>query len=565
MRRLQSRQVRWVGGVMALALTLVSFLANSVQADQDKLKVAKMTGKMKTVCVGRFLIDLPAEASVRLRRGFISGYDVASTDRESGQDFDERLAQLEAELHHTKTDDGRAEPKSMKAIVAETGAGKVFVHNRRWVQAFEGERIVDIESVDVQGMLRLPGVSILAQAKGMALDSGDELVRLLGRFRATASDEIPREPGFCIGHAIVRDPYEHDENESVIMLAGLPGHPDVNIVLSSMAGVDPAPRLLERHAVTVEKRPVFMRLAFSHLREAARAINGLDGDELVMRVLEANFTTGYSFQWEMTGRKDDVKAPLLMLELDSGTNSVSGGRPVQSTLSEEAMIDLWDRISGSIRLRPTVPQQASISRRPASELGTVALAGDRCPHNGWWECRDGTEQVSIYGGQRQFIQQGRHMPQALLLPQQTLWQRIRGLQPSYESRHPTSWSLADKRHSARIEYAGELDTAEPMRESRSNTPGTAATARNEDQIGSIVRTGSVCPVNGWWRCEDAQALDGTRWFAAGSSLPAATFVDNVAGWGARASQHVRRRSAWKLLRIVDRPSDAGSTALSSEN
>ena len=420
MKRLRSRQVRWVGGVMALALTLVSFLASSVQTDQDKQKVAKMTGKMKTVCVGRFLIDLPAEATVRLRRGFISGYDVASTDRETDAEFSERLAQLETDLHAAKDTEGRVALQSSKPLSAETGQGKVFVHDRHWAQGFEGARIIDFESIDLQGMLRLPQVSIEARAKGMALDSGDELVRLLGRFRATLSEDIPSEPGFCIGHAIVRDPYEHPDNESIVMFAGLPGHPDVSIVLSSMAGLDPAPRLLERHAITVGRRHILVRLAFSQLREEARTVNGLDGDELVMRVREPNFTTGYSFQWEMPGRPNDLNAPLLMLELDSGTNPESGGKPVQSTLSEEAMIDLWDRIVGSIRLRPVAPEKASIAEQAGSALGTTALAGDICPHSGWWQCRDAREHISIFGGQRQFIAQGRSMPQALLLPRQTL-------------------------------------------------------------------------------------------------------------------------------------------------
>jgi hypothetical protein len=454
MRRLRSRQVRWVGGVVALVLMLASFLANSVQADQDKLKVAKMTGKMQTVCVGRFLIDLPAEATVHLRRGFISGYDVASTDRESDDEFDARLAQLDSELHDASAGDGRAVLQSIKTIASGERRGKVYVHNRQWAQAFEGERIVDIESVDLEARLRLAHASIAASAKGMALDSGDALVRLLGRFRALGHDEVPTEPGFCIGHAIVLDPYEHPETESVVMFAGLPDHPDVNIVLSSMAGVDPAPRLLERHAVTVERRPLFMQLAFSHLREAARAIHGLDGDELVMRVREPNFTTGYAFQWEMTGRQADVHAPLLMLELNAGTNPESGGKPVQSTLSEAALLDLWDGIAGSLRLRPTAPHQPARPELPMGVLGDIALARERCPYTGWWHCTEANAQVGVLGGRRQFIEAGAPMPQALLLPQATVWQRIRGLQPSYESNTPTRWRLADRRHAPRALAAG---------------------------------------------------------------------------------------------------------------
>jgi len=564
MKRLKSRHVRWVGIAMASALTLVSFLANSFQTDEDRQKVAKMTGTMKTVCVGRFLIDLPAEATVRLRRGFVGGYDVASTDRETDDDFTERLGTLENMLLDGKEEYGKLE--LAKDLLSATGQGKVFVHNRRPAQTIERGHIVAIEDVDVHGLLRLPHVSIDAQAQGMAPGSEAGLARVLQRFRELQPGEIPREPGFCLDHAIVLDPYDDADTESVVLFAGLPGHPDVNIVLSSMAGVTPAPRLLERHAITVDRRPLFMQLAFSHLREAARAINGLDGDELVMRVREPNFTTGYSFQWEMPGHQADVTTPFLTLELAAGTNPAGGGKPVQSTLSEGALIDLWDRIAGSLRLRPTAPQAPPAVEAPSIALGAIALAGDSCPHTGWWQCTEVNARVRVYNGQRQFFAAGKRMPQALLLPPPTMWQRVRGLQPSYESRSPTRWRLADKRHYPRapvqtMPAPAETGLAIPGHASRrapvlapdlapviapdlasglARDPGPAP--HDDALIGSVAQSSAACPASGWWRCDNDEALDGTRWFAAGSQLPRASFA-----------QRVRRHSSWTLVRLASEP------------
>jgi hypothetical protein len=563
MKRLKSRRVRWVGIAMASALTLVSFLANSFQTDEDRQKVAKMTGTMKTVCVGRFLIDLPAEATVRLRRGFVGGYDVASTDRETDDDFTERLGALENTLRDGKEEYGKLE--SAKDLLSATGQGKVFVHNRRPAQTIENGHIVAIEDVDVQGLLRLPHVSIDAQAQGMAPGSGDGLARVLRRFRAMQPGEIPREPGFCLGHAIVLDPYDDADTESVVLFAGLPGHPDVSIVLSSMAGVTAAPRLLERHAITVDRRPLFMQLAFSHLREAARAINGLDGDELVMRVREPNFTTGYSFQWEMPGRQADLNTPFMTLELAAGTNPAGGGKPVQSTLSEGALIDLWDRIAGSLRLRPVL-QAPAVVEAPATALGAIALAGDSCPHTGWWQCTEVNARVRVYNGQRQFIAEGKRMPQALLLPQPTVWQRVRGLQPSYESRSPTRWRLADKRHRPRssvqtmpasaetgLAIPGHASSLAPVLEpdlapviapdlAPVLASDTGPMPHDDALIGSVAQSNAACPASGWWRCDDDEALDGTRWFAAGSQLPRASFA-----------QRVHRHSSWTLVRLASEP------------
>ena len=551
MMRLGGRRVRWIGGVLALSMMLASFLANSVQTVQDKQKVARMTDKMKTVCVGRFLIDLPVEAQVSIRSGFVGGFDMESVDGETEQAFDARLDELASQATAAAADAGPTQLETARAFAADDIRGKVVVYGRQRGQGMEGGQLVEIDDVSVAGIARIGGLSITAHAQHRSLDVGPRLERTLRQIRPLRPDEIPLEKGFCINRAIVRDPFEHKGNESVTMFAGLPGHPDVNIVLSTMAGTDPAPGLLARHARTMTRQPLIMRLAFTHLRELPRTINGLTGDELVMRVREPNFTTGYSFQWEMAGRQEDLYAPLLLLELESGANPVPGAAPVQSTLSEEAMFDLWERIAGSIRVRPTRGADSVPAAAQAAALGTTVFAGEACPQAGWWACGDGGAGIGVLGGQHQFVKTGRRMPQALLLPPQTVWQRLRGVQPSFESGHPTRWTLVDLRASARVPPLAGLEQAAPAADGAVTAAGDAAAGRAHIPVGSVAKTGAACPASGWWRCEDASALDGTRWFAAASVLPAATFRAQVHG---RASAHpelIHRRSAWQLVRHAD--------------
>jgi len=551
MKRLGGRKVRWVCGVTALALALASFFANSVQTVHDKQKVAKMTDKMKTVCVGRFLIDLPAQVEVTIGPGAIGGIDLSSNVHESEDEFAIRIQKTEAEIAGALNEESRVSLESVRQLSGEAAEGKLFVHNRRRSKLHRGHHFVTVENVAVRSVLRFPGLSITGNADWIDPDYVDDVMRLLGQIRPLLPDEIPKERGFCIADALVRDPYEHRNSESVVMFAGLPGHPDVNIVLSSMSGTSPAPGLLQRNAAAAAREPVFVQMAFTNLREQARAIHGVQGEELVTRVREPNFTTGYLFQWEARGMKDDVLAPLLTLELESGTNPVTGGKPVQSTLSEEAMFDLWEQIASSIRLRPTEPDKAAALDTTTMALGTGAYAGDVCPQTGWWRCGDSGPSTGILGGERQFLKQGQRMPQALLLPQPTMWQRLRGVQPSYENRHPTLWTLVDKRNSVRVSTPTVLEQAIPGSELLSFPASDTPTAHAETPIGSVAKTGAVCPASGWWRCEDSHALDGTRWFAAGSLLPAATFRAQLPG---RLNSHpelIHRRSTWQLVRYAD--------------
>ncbi len=551
MKRLGGGRVRWVCGLTALVLALMSLIASSVQAHYDKRKVAKMTENMKTRCVGRFLIDLPADAQVTMRYGAVGGFDISTSNAESGEEFAERLRKRELEIAGAVNEDGQPSMEASKELIVGTGRGKTFVHNRRRTKILGDNGYFYSENLQFLSMLRFPGVSVTGKIEWVAPGYIDGLTRILSRIRPLADGEIPRESGFCLGHVILQDPYEHDNVESVVMFAGIPGHPDVNIALSSMSGTGPAPGLLARHAKAVDRAPVFMRLAFSHLREHERAVNGLPGEELVLRAREPNFTTGYSFQWEMAGNQDDVHAPRLKLELESGVNPVSGGKPVQSTLTEEAMFELWERIVTSIRPRPAAPAANTKPDRPAVALGTSALAGETCPQTGWWHCGDGGNGIAVLGGQRQFLKQGQTMPQALLLPEQTMWQRLRGVQPSYESANATLWALVDKRNSERKTQPPGLEQALGVSEPGNMPAGAAPFDHVDMAIGSVAKTGWKCPVSGWWRCEDSQALDGTRWFAAGALLPAATFQALPRRNGVAHTRLIRRRSAWQLVRTAD--------------
>lgn len=158
----------------------------------------------------------------------------------------------------------------------------------------------------------------------------------------------------------------------------------------------------------------------------------------------------------------------------------------------------------------------------------------------------------MLGGQRQYIKRGERMPQALLLPAQTLWEKVRGIQPSFESRMPTSWKLVDKRSRKRIKAAVPLAQAGPMSPDAAVSDGTVA---HHASVGAYAATGVPCPASGWWRCEESQALDGTRWFAHGSLLPAATFTvpPGVLGKASSGPRSIQRRASWRLVRLAPSP------------
>lgn len=336
-----------------MVFALVGFVWRGLQNARDRSEMEHLTKDMKTVCVGRFLIDLPASASLTRRYESVSGVNIFSSNNETEEEFRHRLAATESEMSREMNRDGQPSLESSEEIALDGGRGKVMIYNRRRTKVLEDDDFVYSENVALRGMVRLADVSVTGEVEWLAPRYIESVVGIFERIRPLKAQAIPQESGFCLNHAIVLDPYDHDGVENAVLFAGIPGYPATNIVFSSMSGTKAAPGLLARNARAASREPFFMRLAFSTLHEGQRSVNNLLGEELIMRIRESNWTTRYAFQWEMPGKQDDVYAPVLKLELESGTNPVTGGKPVNSSLSKAAMTYLWQRILSSIRIRPT--------------------------------------------------------------------------------------------------------------------------------------------------------------------------------------------------------------------
>lgn len=533
-------------------------LEQNEETHHARQEVGRMTEKIKTVCVGRFLIDMPEEAQVDLARASVGGFDISAFD-ESSEDFQARLAQREAEIKG-KPDrlGGNKNLESVKEIKTENGlVGKIFVHSRTVNEGTAGNGLENehfrYEGIAVEALMHGEGVSIDLGSDFYFPDRIEDLAKLVTQLVPNPRNQVPADSGFCLDHAYIRDPLRADQGEQITMFANLPSHPDIDFLLILAAGVNPdGDGLLKRGAASEDRLSMLEKLRVTRLRAEPREIRGLSGEELVRRVVEENDAQVYTFRWEVNGTKDDVFTPHLVFSMTTGQ---SNNGPVPTSMSEDAAFGLWDTVSASIRVRPAERQRANTVEEPVARIGTEAWAGDRCPQSGWWLCGEGGEGIGVLGGQRQYIRKGERMPQALLLLPQTLWDKLRGLQPSIESKSRTSWKLVDARARKRVPPPLPLAKAKAVAPTMAHV-SFAMSATDDHQgppVGSYSSTGLPCPATGWWRCEESHALDGTRWFAQGSLLPPATFAvaPGIFGHSSTAPQAIQRRSAWRLMRLAD--------------
>ena len=376
-----SRLAKLLGAIAIGGLAAAFAIGQVREAEagrRDQAGVARMTQKMKTVCIGRFLIDLPAETRFELRGPRIDGLDISSFD-ESEADFKMRVAQREAKLRATPDRlGGNRNVESATEVKTENGVvGKIFVHGytvREGTQlrGLELERYRD-EGIALEAMVHGQGMSFTLAANNYNPDIIENLPRLVAKLVPNPQNQIPTEPGFCIDRAWFRDPLTADQGEEVMMSAQLPSHPDFEFLAILAAGNKPSsPGLIERTADSDATLTLGEKMRISNLRASPRMIGGITGDEVVTRVAEMNDTVGYTFWWEVPGTADNVLVPHFVFKMTTGEGN---NEPVSTSLAEDAAMALWDKISSSIRLRPAGRNKSahsvssSSTRRQLDTLG----------------------------------------------------------------------------------------------------------------------------------------------------------------------------------------------------
>lgn len=300
--------------------------------------------KMKPVCAGRFLIDIPENANISYRGATVFGYDITSWI-ETDEEFSARVTQQEAQLTSEKNEKNGVSLEYSQEVKNEHLRGRIFVFNRMWLPSFD-HGIEQVEqSVSIRALVRSHNVTYSFYSKFQDDSDVPKLIELINQLRWRGADEIPAQAGFCFEHALLVEPLAADISEFTAIFVGLKEHPDLSIAFSTFSSAAEFESLLQRAAKNSTKKEFRSRI--HTLREGSRTLAGVPGEELLEQVDEFNGAKLHSFMWESLNRKDDPNRPLLVFELDTGHGKQ--GRRVNSSLSDIEAQALWDKMSSSLR------------------------------------------------------------------------------------------------------------------------------------------------------------------------------------------------------------------------
>jgi hypothetical protein len=398
----------------------------------------------KTVCFGRFMIDVPASATIAWGSAIVP-YDV--TVYHGGVDEVKALTQkFIEELKSDKAINHQNVPLLLSVDDTLQPEGKI-------VTGYEDFQAIN--GLKINGYFALNQDGFVINARPLKAERDEtiaDIKSIAQRLRQRSENEIPAGPGNCIEYAFLDDkqnPTKDDLLEHVRIGFRLKEFPDAHLSIY-VAPSNPYnaegdslqaqwKRIKEDPATPEEKQSLDK---IKYFRESPRQIHDWKtGYEVLVRNPDEEGVHSYhDFQVKFTGVPNDPYKPYADIQFQTGVADNAAGATKPSLTDEEA-IAIWDKITSTIRVRPTSAtpaKTAGSNPQPHLPLGELAATGRICPQTGWWEPDESGE---IHGSRRQHIKAGERMPHVVSLGEPSLWQKLKGKRPSY--RTATVWKLVD--------------------------------------------------------------------------------------------------------------------------
>ncbi|MEH6437269.1 T6SS immunity protein Tli4 family protein [Massilia sp. DD77] len=433
---------------VALTTTLVLIAACGRNPSQWKTpnmttltpRLQPMFEKTKPVCFGRFIVDVPASATVAwgstdvplgvtIYRG---GVDKV---KDSAQKFIDELNSKKA-INHDDV------PLLLSVEEMIEPEGKI-------VTGYESFQ--SINGLKINGYFKLNSDGAIIDARPLRDDREEtiaDIKSIVRRLRQRSENEIPTEPGNCIEHFFLPDkqsPTKDDLMEHIRIGFRLKEFPDAHfsIYVAPSNPHDPEGDSLQTQwkrikddPATPEEKAALAKIQY--FRESPRQIHDWKtGYEVLLRNPDEEHVHSYhDFQAKFTGVPHDQFRPYADIQFQTGVGGNAAGS-TKASLTDEEAIAVWDKITSTIRVRPTSskPMQ-SAGTGPRLPLGELAATGRTCPQTGWWEY-DAPGPAG--DSRRQHIRAGDHMPHAVATGEPSIWQKLKGERPSY--RMATVWKL----------------------------------------------------------------------------------------------------------------------------
>lgn len=310
-------------------------------------RLQRIFEETRTICFGRFIIQMPAKADVVYGPVEAEANIVFYSDEAGSvaQRLSKRLTQIEEEKEYFLPADFPRLPLFGKVIDGDVPGQKIVIGSKDRVGYAIDSFLPIGNDLFIQSIGSiLPNEANIAELNNVAL-------HLLPR----REDEIPAGSGSCIEGGFIPLDLKY---ERVTIGIRLKEFPDVHISLDVHRNLDrlpsgSSPKLLREEAKQMAEEDglgsVFSRAKI--FREGPRQLDAWNGEEVALRTpAYKDDMEAHEFRFHSMGAVNDSLHPELEIRLDSGLRGNEKAR-VKPSITDEEALAIWDRLIGTIRLR----------------------------------------------------------------------------------------------------------------------------------------------------------------------------------------------------------------------
>jgi hypothetical protein len=327
-------------------------------SEQEQNTVNELTNNLTTRCVGRYLIDVPADALIA-GGGTIRGVRITS-DAMSHQAYRAEVDNRKAELTKTRSvdahpylyaDDPVDGPDTHYFIyrgnVRDDPANRVFEvykwdHGYRFKLGIEGSDFLHPDQTTDPIVQQMVVKNDVPEKKRIVFD-------LVRRLRWRSEDEIPSEPGLCFQGAFLSE--KAGEKEAAWGRFVLPSNRDVRIGIESHSDIR-EPNTLLRRGDQINAGLKSMKGGRT-IRKGLVSLQGMEAEEWLVAGETSSGVAGSMFSLEANSMTSTPHSPLVILDLRTGSRNVfMQDRIDAASMSEGEAVALWDVVSRTLRPRP---------------------------------------------------------------------------------------------------------------------------------------------------------------------------------------------------------------------
>lgn len=368
----QARQFKHLfGHFCRVSLVAAVFMFNACDQNQARRKTQDgaapksrfqtMFNKTKTICFGRFIVDVPASTTVAWGMTAVSLEPIIYP---GGGGKVKGLAQeFIAELKNEKAINHNDVPLLLSVTEVADPEGKIVI-------GYEGFEAINY--LRVNGYFKLNDDGVVFKTYSFVGETDQniaEITNMAGRLRRRSESEVPSEPGNCIEYGFVPDErggQKEEQAELVQIGFRLSELSDTHLSIfihpsdPHYAEHDSFESRLDRH----EKRqkaeePNNPLVNTKMLRRGARQIHDWSkGFEALSRTPELpEMHSIHDFAVEFPGVPSDPLKPYVQIQMQTGVAGNTAGA-TKTNLTDKEAIAVWDRITSTIRVRPTLMRQS---------------------------------------------------------------------------------------------------------------------------------------------------------------------------------------------------------------